>query len=69
MQDHQEMEAILYGIESDENVQQMKRYKQHGSVSTYEHCKNVARMSYRINRYLALHSDLEVFLTGAMLHD
>lgn len=60
---------ILSNIQSEEHVQEMKNYIQHGNVSTYEHCENVARLSYRIDHAFSLHSDLEVLLTGAMLHD
>ncbi|MCR5294871.1 MAG: HD domain-containing protein [Lachnospiraceae bacterium] len=47
----------------------MKRYKQHGCVSTFEHCENVARLCYRLNRALFLRANLRTLLIGAMLHD
>ena len=64
-----EIDAILSGVKSNGKVQEMKRYIQHGSVSTYEHCDSVANLSYRIDKRLSLHSDLNVLLVGAMLHD
>ena len=69
MNDKREMTEILSQIQSDEHVQKMKEYIQYGSVSTYEHCENVAKLSYVINNRLSLNSDLKVLLTGAMLHD
>ena len=63
------MQAILSDIESSSVVLKMKQYTQHGRVSTYEHCENVARLSYDINRRFSLHADLRVLLVGAMLHD
>ena len=66
---YDEMDRILADIRSDRKVQEMKKYIQHGSVTTYEHCENVARLSYKINKKLSLDSNLEVLLTGAMLHD
>ncbi len=69
MNDYHKMNQILHKLQSDKNVQKMRKYIQHGSVSTYEHCENVARLSYEIDRLFSLHSDLEVLLTGAMLHD
>ncbi len=60
---------ILSDIKANSKVQEMKQYLQHGRVSTFEHCCNVARLSYDIDRRLSLHSDLKVLLTGAMLHD
>ena len=64
-----ELNKKLEDIESNDVVQEMKRYNQHGHVSTYEHCKNVAKLSYDINRKLSLNADLDVLLKGAMLHD
>ena len=69
MKDHQECDKILSEIKTDENVQKMKEYIQHGNVSTFEHCENVAKLSYEIDKRFSLHSDLKVLLTGAMLHD
>ena len=69
MSDNHEMEAILSNIQSDARVQRMKNYIQHGCVSTYEHCESVAKLSYAIDSVLSLRSDLNVLLTGAMLHD
>ena len=64
-----EAKEILHNIMRNSEVQKMKQYIQHGKVSTYEHCKNVAKLSLHIDRRLSLHSDLKVLLTGAMLHD
>ena len=69
MKNYEEMQAILSDIESSSVVLKMKQYTQHGRVSTYEHCENVARLSYDINRRFSLHADLRVLLVGAMLHD
>lgn len=68
-EDLEMLNDILSDIQSDERVQKMKGYTQHGRVSTYEHCENVARLSYKINKMLALNADLKTMLVGAMLHD
>lgn len=60
---------ILSALLSDSHVQEMKRFIQHGRVSTFEHCVSVANLSYAIDKRLSLHSDLRVLLTGAVLHD
>ena len=60
---------LLSELQEDPHVQEMKHFIQHGKVSTYEHCEQVARLSYEINRRLSLHADLKTLLTGAMLHD
>ena len=50
-------------------VKRMKGFIQHGSVSTYDHCRSVAHASFRLNRALHLHADEKKLVTGAMLHD
>ncbi len=69
MRSDKEVYEILSLVQSDCNVQKMKRYIQHGRVTTYEHCENVAKLSYKIDRMFSLRSDLRVLLLGAMLHD
>lgn len=64
-----EVDEILSELTSNSIVQEMKKYISHGNVSTYEHCSNVANLSYKIDRRLSLHSNLNVLLVGAMLHD
>lgn len=66
---YDDMDRVLGDIKSNSKVQEMKGFIQHGSVTTYEHCESVAKLSYSINRKLSLHSDLNVLLVGAMLHD
>ena len=69
MKKYEEMQSVLHDILSNSAVRKMKKYMQHGRVSTYEHCKNVAKLSYDINRIFSLKANLRVLLTGAMLHD
>jgi uncharacterized protein len=46
LNEYKEVNQILRELQKDEHVQEMKNYIQHGDVSTYEHCENVARLSY-----------------------
>ena len=48
---------------------QMRGFTQHGGITTFDHCENVARTSCRLNRALRLRADERVLLTGALLHD
>lgn len=50
-------------------VQRMKKYIQHGTTSTYEHCISVAKASYKLDRFLHARSDKKALLKGAVLHD
>ncbi len=52
-----------------ESVQSMKTYIQHGSVSTYEHCLNVACCSLYLARKWRWKVDEESLVVGALLHD
>lgn len=53
----------------NERVMEMKDYIQHGTVTTYEHCKQVARLSFGLNRHLHLGANERIMTIGAMLHD
>ena len=63
------LRAILARYESEPEVQQMRSYIQHGAVTTYDHCKNVARVSFWLNRRLNLGADETALAVGALLHD
>ncbi len=67
--DREEFHLILGELMRDERVGEMKQYVQHGSISTFDHCRNVASLCQRINRRLHLRADEEALLKGAMLHD
>ena len=46
------MKEILRDIVKNSEVQKMKGFIQHGKVSTYDHCRSVARMSLRLDKGL-----------------
>ena len=64
-----EAARILDSLSQDGEILQMRRYRQHGDVSTFDHCRNVAELSVRINRRLHLRADEAALARGAMLHD
>ena len=63
------IQQLLGGIERESDVLRMKTFRQHGTRTTYDHCVDVACLSYQINRKLHLHADERDLLTAAMLHD
>ena len=65
----QRLASILAQYESHPAVQRMREYIQHGSVTTYQHCKNVVLASYWLNRRLHLGADETALAVGAFLHD
>ena len=60
---------ILSKLRRDEQVRRMKAFTQHGTVTTFDHCKAVTKLSLGIDRKLHLKADKRVLITGAMLHD
>ena len=50
-------------------LRQMSRYRQHGSVTTFDHCLSVALLSLSIEQRLHLHADEYSLVRGALLHD
>ena len=52
-----------------EEAQLMKRFIQHGRISTYEHVLSVTRLSFYLNRRLHLGASDSELVRGAFLHD
>lgn len=48
---------------------QLRKFKQHGNVSVYEHCVSVAYMSLKIAKFLRLNVNYVSLVRGALLHD
>ena len=67
--DPEEFHQILDELMDDARVREMKRFTQHGNISTFDHCRNVATLSQRLNRRLRLKADEATLLKGAMLHE
>ena len=65
--EHIEFYSLVSDIISNETVQEMKKYRQHYNTSTYEHCFNVAYISYKICKKLKL--DYVSVARAAMVHD
>ena len=68
-EDERRMAEILAPYRKNKHVQLLKKYIHHGDVTTYEHCDHVARVCYRINRKLHLHTDERALIVAAFLHD
>lgn len=68
-QEQVHLDFMLAKYRSNPKVQEMKKYMQHGVITTYEHCERVTELSYLINRRLKLGANEESLVTGAFLHD
>lgn len=53
----------------DRNVLEMKKYIQHGKVTTFDHCMSVTEKSVKLCLYLHLPVDYKTLIAGAFLHD
>ncbi len=67
--ERRQLYAILKKYDQHPEVQRMREYIQHGSVTTYQHCKNVVIVSFWLNRRLHLGADETSLAVGAFLHD
>jgi len=67
--EREHLRCILQQYEEDPRVLEMDNYIQHGCVTTYEHCRNVARVSFWINRRFHAGADETALAVGALLHD
>ena len=62
-----EFQEYIKELNENEAVQSMKKYIQHGTTTTYEHCLNVSYISYKIAKKLNL--DARSTARAALLHD
>ena len=69
METRTEFDSLVKEIARDPKALRMKRYVQHGNVSTYEHALSVAKLSWQIDRRLRLHADRRALVRAAFLHD
>lgn len=68
-QDRETIEQHLsFYLKSNETLK-MKKYIQHGNITTYEHVMNVVCFSYWISQKLNIHIDESSLIIGAYLHD
>jgi len=67
LEKYTEFYLLVEDLISNETVQKMKEFRQHYNSSTYEHCFNVAYISYKICKKLKL--DYKAAARASMLHD
>lgn len=56
-------------LENCGRINETKNYIQHGSISVYTHCVNVARMSVKTAKWLPIQVNMDALVIGALLHD
>ena len=58
---------LVKDLVNNDTVKEMKKYRQHYDVNTFEHCMNVSYISYKICKKLKW--DYKSMARAAMLHD
>jgi len=67
--ERERLRELLKGCWESREALQMKNYIQHGAISTYDHCRNVVRVSYWISARLRIRVDERALVRGVFLHD
>lgn len=64
-----DFKLLLKDTASHPMCQSMKKYIQHGNITTFEHCLFVSNTAYNLNKRLHLGCDEASLVRGAFLHD
>ncbi len=67
--DYEEFMKLAEPIIETPAYQRLKQYIQHGNVTTYQHCMDVAWKAFRMNRRLHMGADEQDLVTACLLHD
>lgn len=67
--DLKEIHGYLREYRHTPEAQSMKKFCQHGAVSTFDHAMGVTYMSYYLNKRLGLGADCQSLVVGSFLHD
>ena len=60
---------IIKELEKNEKIFEMKKYIQHGNISTFDHCFYVSYTCYRFAKNRNMNVNYEALIRGAFLHD
>ncbi len=62
-------ETLVQELAADPRTLKMREFIQHGMISTYDHCMNVAKLAFVLNQKWHLHADERHLVMAAFLHD
>ncbi len=68
-QEEREFREQLGTMAQDPRCLRMRNYIQHGRITTYEHCMDVARTAFLLNRRLHMRANEKRLVRAAFLHD
>ena len=64
-----EISTAIGDLKKDGRYRELNNYIQHGTVSVFKHCRNVAYVSLLIADRLHIRVDRKALVKGALLHD
>lgn len=64
-----ELDRFLLKYRGHEKIQEMRRYIQHGAITTYDHAERVTALCFLLNRRWHLGADERALVLGAFMHD
>lgn len=68
-EERSQLDALLHCYRQHAKIQEMKRYIQHGSITTYDHVECVTQMCFLVNRRWHLGANERALVMGAFMHD
>ena len=68
-EERSQLDALLQRYRQHAKIQEMKRYIQHGSITTYDHVERVTQLCFLLNRRWHLGADERALVMGAFMHD
>lgn len=68
-EERSQLDAMLHHYRQHAKIQEMKRYIQHGSITTYDHVEQVTKLCFLVNRRWHLGADEGALVLGAFMHD
>ena len=69
VEERSQLDAMLHHYRQHAKIQEMKRYIQHGAITTYEHVEQVTQLCFLVNRRWHLGADERALVLGAFMHD
>ncbi len=61
--------AVIHSLNLNSRFLQTQEFMQHGTISVYEHCVEVAYTSCRLAALMKINADYCSMIRGALLHD
>ena len=68
-EERSQLDALLQHYRQHAKIQEMKRYIQHGAITTYDHVECVTQMCFLVNRRWQLGANERALVMGAFMHD